>query len=63
MRPIAITSWHVSALAMRNECTRGTRVVKRHHFNDNKGLEQVEKLATVETRCVVKRFSCLAFAL
>lgn len=38
-------------------------MVKRHHFNDNKGLEQVEKLATVETRCVVKRFSCLAFAL
>ena len=33
------------------------RFVKRHHFNDNKGLEQVEKLATVETRCVVKRFS------
>ena len=33
-------------------------LVKRHHFNDNKGLEQVQKLATVETRCVVKRSVC-----
>jgi len=30
------------------------QMVKRHHYNDNKGLEQVRKLATVETRCVVK---------
>ncbi len=36
-------------------------LVKRHHFNDNKGLEQVRKLATVETCCIVKRSPAVSF--